>query len=137
MAVFTLDATSCVVTQLVPGESRRIAAVDKSIPLLLHPLKSYGTHRHSQQAKAFVFHARTPLLHPQSGFPRQVHWLLTSSISANILNWTYHIFNKLKVIIMGDGNGVLGCGILGTLLQEPTENNNREQSCLDGRTSAI
>jgi hypothetical protein len=32
------------------------------------------------------------------------------------LNWTYHAFDKLKVVIMGNGYGVLVYGILDTFL---------------------
>ena len=48
--------------------SRRIAAVEENIQRLPHSLKSYRTYRHSQQARGVVFHAKTPLLHPQSEF---------------------------------------------------------------------
>jgi hypothetical protein len=32
----------------------------------------------------------------------------TSETSSSILTWTYHAFDKLKVIVMGNGNDVLG-----------------------------
>ena len=38
---------------------------------------------------------------------------------------------------MSNGYGVLGFGILGAFLWGPAENNNREQSSLDRRTSTI
>ena len=36
-----------------------------------------------------------------------------------ILIWTYHVFDKLKVIIMGNSYGVLGYGVLCTFLFKP------------------
>jgi hypothetical protein len=76
-------------------------------------------------------------LHPRSEFPGRAQYWFTSSISPNISTWTYHVFNESKVIIMGNGYGVLRFGILGAFLQKTSENNNREQSCLDRQTSTI
>ena len=33
-----------------------------------------NTYRHPQRAKAFAFHVEISLWHPQSGFPRRVHY---------------------------------------------------------------
>jgi hypothetical protein len=74
------------------------------------------TYHRARRAKAFVFHVRTSLLHPQSEFPRYMHYWSTSYINSSILTWTYHVFNKLKVVIMGNGYDVLSCDILETFL---------------------
>jgi hypothetical protein len=50
---------------------------------------------------------------------------------------TYHAFDELKVIVMGNGDRVLGFGVLDTFLMGPAEYIKREQSCPGERTSAI
>jgi hypothetical protein len=53
---------------------------------------------------------------------------LISGINSGILTWTYHVFDKLKVIIMGNGYGILGYGILETFLLGPANYNQSEKS---------
>ena len=95
--------------------------------LALSPHTSFvlvqGTYHRSQRAGVFAFHARTSLLHPQSGFSRCVHYWSTWDTNRNIWTWTYHVFDELKVIIMGNGYGVIR-----TFLFRPVEYIKREQS---------
>ena len=87
--------------------SRRIAAVKPVQPSCI-PCSNTGHIPPFSTSKAFVFHVRTSLLHHQSWFPRCVHqWL------------TYHVFGKLKVIIMGNSYGVLGYGVLDNFFWSP------------------
>ena len=74
------------------------------------------TYRLSQQEKVFVFHVETSSRYQQSAFPKWVRYWLTWYIKSSILTWTYHVFDKLKVIIMGDGYGFLGYGAIDTTL---------------------
>ena len=41
---------------------------------------------------------------------------LSSEMIFSILTWTYRVFDKPKVVIMGNSYGVLGYGVLKTLL---------------------
>jgi hypothetical protein len=86
----------------------------------------------SQRAKVFAFHVRTSLWHPQLGLPRCMYYWLTWDRNCSILTCTYHVFDKLKVIIMGNGYGVIG-----TFLFGPAKYIEREQSCPNVRTSTI
>ncbi len=58
----------------IRSEVEGMAAVETSIQALRHSLKWYRTHRHSQRAKVFAFHARNSLLHLQSGVPGRVRY---------------------------------------------------------------
>lgn len=44
---------------------------------------------------------------------------MTSEINFSMLTWTYYVFNELKVIIMGNGYGILNYGVLDTSLLLP------------------
>jgi hypothetical protein len=66
------------------------------------------TYNHSSRSKAFVFHVKISRLHPQSEFPMREHCWFISGITASILTWTYHAFDKPKVVFMGDGYDILG-----------------------------
>jgi hypothetical protein len=37
------------------------------------------------------------------------HCWFISGKNAGIMTWTHHVFDKLKVIIMGNGYDVFGC----------------------------
>jgi len=67
------------------------------------------TYNHSQRSKAFAFHVKNSLLHPRSEFPMRGHGWFISYVNGSILSWTYHAIDKPKVIVMGNGYGVLGC----------------------------
>lgn len=54
---------------------------------------------------------------------------LTSDIIFSFVTWTYRVFNKLKVTIMGNGYGIVGYTILDTFLLWPAESIQCEQSC--------
>jgi hypothetical protein len=45
-----------------------------------------------------------------------MHDWLVLDINSSILTWTYYVFDKLEVIIMGNGYGVLGCDVFETFL---------------------
>ena len=50
-------------------------------------------------------------------FPSRVHPSLISDMNYNISTWTYHNFDKPKVIVMGNGYDVLGYrGVIVTFL---------------------
>ena len=51
---------------------------------------------------------------------------MTWDINCSILTWTYYVFDKLKVIIMDNGYGILGHIILETFLLRPAEYIERE-----------
>ena len=54
---------------------------------------------------------------------------LTSDIKFSFVTWTYRVFNKLKVTIMGNGYSVVGYSILDTFLLWPAESIKCKQSC--------
>jgi len=37
------------------------------------------------------------------------------------LTWTYHVFDKVKVVVMGNGYNILAYGTLDTFLSTPSE----------------
>ena len=92
---------------------RRIAAIEVSNPVVSPfciAVLVKDTHSHSQRSKAFVFHVKISLLHLQSKFPSmRGHCWFISDINVSILNWTYHAFDKPKIIVMCNGYDILGC----------------------------
>ena len=45
-----------------------------------------------------------------------MHYQLDLSMNSSTLSWTYHVFYKVKVVIMGNGYSILGYGTLDTFL---------------------
>jgi hypothetical protein len=91
------------------GGLPRIAAIETGSQPFYIVVPVQDTYNHSQRPKAFVFHVKNSLLHPQSEFPMRGHCWFISDINASIMTWTYHFFDKLKVIVMDNGHDVLGC----------------------------
>jgi hypothetical protein len=79
------------------------------------------TYHHPQRAEAYFFHVNASLFHPLSAFSRHVYYRLNLSINSSILTWTHHVFDKVKVIIVGNGYNILGYGTLNTFLLAPGE----------------
>ena len=48
------------------------------------------------------------------------------SINFSISTWTYHVFDKVKVVIMGNSHNILGYGTLDTFLSALGEYVERE-----------
>ena len=94
---------------LLSARSSRIAAIETSSQPFYIVVPVQDTYNHFQRSKAFVFYVKNSLLHPQLEFPMSGHWWFISGINASFLSWTYHAFDKPKVIVMGNCYDVLGC----------------------------